>query len=108
MIRLVERQLQIDRLVVECNVRITCSRHLRDGDFPHAEIRRDAILIIVAIRQNSLDFIEIGIVQIPQLDGFEGDFEFDGLLSGLDQRECRSLAVLLLELDGRYCGLFRR
>ena len=107
MVRLVQRQLQIDRLVVEGDVGIACSGHLRDGDLPHAEIRRNAVLIVAAIRQNSLDFIEIGIVQIPQLDGFEGDFEFDGLLAGLDQRGRGRLAVLLLELDGRHRGLLR-
>ena len=44
MVRLIERELEIDRRAVECDVAVRRTWQVHDADRPHAEIGLDAIL----------------------------------------------------------------
>ena len=80
MIGLVQRQLEVDGLVVQGDVGVLRSGQLRHADLPHAEVGVDGVLAALA-GQHGLDLVQIRVLQRPEPHLRQGDFEFDLALS---------------------------
>ncbi len=107
-IRLVERQLQIDGLVVQRDVGQVGSGQVDYADLPHPEVSRDDVFGPLA-RQDGLDLVEVRIFERPEPHRFDGHVELDFLASLGDGRLCGACgAIFGLELDRQTHRVGRR
>ena len=99
MVALVEGELQVDRLVVESHVGISGPGHPADADLAHAEVGGDGILHAFA-GQVQPDFVEVWMLEVPQLRLLERNLELRRHLSRLELGDDGFRAVLRPEADG--------
>ncbi len=76
MIALVKRKLQINRLVIQGHIRIVePPRQPGNADLALAEISSDGIDCLVAVHETGFYFIQIRVIQVPQLLILQLDFK---------------------------------
>ena len=103
MIALVQGELQIDRLAVQRDVGMLRARQHADRDLAHAKVGPDLVgedAVPSPLRQKrARHFVEIGVLEVPELDVTQGDLELGAHLPRQKFHRRRLRAVGLLEAD---------
>ena len=96
MVGLVERELEVDRLVVERHVGIVRAGQLAHAHLAHAEVGVDGVRHALA-EEHAAHLVEIGVVEVPKADRLERNLDQRLRLSGRERRDGRFGAVRRLE-----------
>ena len=108
MVRLVERQLQIDGRAVEGNVTIRRAGHVHDADRPHAEVGLHAVLGHSGAADTHNDVVQERIVERPAACARQRHVEVRGACAAGDAMRHRGSAGAIGKSESQRERLRRR